>query len=630
MSTLFASEYYREPGWDDAAAAAHLLPDTVLPSGLMVDEQREACRALKGSMLRKEVYGLDGTSEAVHPYLVTENNFTVEVEQRRGDNRHGVFFTHARETLSYQYERDPDDPRVAHALTLAVDPFGNVRRSLAVSYGRRPDRITLVGSDRDAQARLLATYTEADYTEPDPSVPADWVGAYRTPLPAETRTYEITGLSVAAGAVRLAFDELAAADAAALSTLNEVAYEQPAAPGVSAKRLIESVRTLHRSNDLTRLLPLGQHGSLGLPGETYRLGYTPGIVTNVYRRGAEALLTDPQLVLAGTGADGGGYVDLDADDSWWRPSGRSYFSPGVGDTAAQELAFARAHFFLAHRYVDPFGQPSVIGYDSDAVHPTRNNTLLLVRTQDPLGNTAEAVNDYRVLQPRAADRRERQPDRVAFDALGMVVGHRRHGQGRPARSRATRSTRSSPTCRRRDRRLLRGSRPARRWRPRPRHGDHPHRLRPRHVPPGAPSIVPARHTSRDLRRERSRRCMLDVRLLRRLRPGDPEEGPGRARSGAETCCRRQHRRRRLRAAGPRGRRWRSTLGRQRLDGVQQQGQAGPPVRAVLQRHPRLRFRRAIGVSPALSTTRRARRRHTAPDHTYERSSSTPGSRPPTT
>ena len=60
-------EYYREPGLTDAQARALLLDDTVLPDGLTVDEEREACRALKGSMLRQEVYALDGTDEEDAP-----------------------------------------------------------------------------------------------------------------------------------------------------------------------------------------------------------------------------------------------------------------------------------------------------------------------------------------------------------------------------------------------------------------------------------------------------------------------------------------------------------------------------------------------------------------------------------
>ena len=50
-------EYYREPAWrnDDIEARKHLLDDTILPTGLTVDEEFEACRALRGSMLRQEV-----------------------------------------------------------------------------------------------------------------------------------------------------------------------------------------------------------------------------------------------------------------------------------------------------------------------------------------------------------------------------------------------------------------------------------------------------------------------------------------------------------------------------------------------------------------------------------------------
>ncbi len=83
ISRHFESEYYREPGLSDAEYAAQLLPDTVLPSGLEGRRRaREACRALKGSMLRQEVYARDwhGTDEAPRPYSVSPNRtITIEV-----------------------------------------------------------------------------------------------------------------------------------------------------------------------------------------------------------------------------------------------------------------------------------------------------------------------------------------------------------------------------------------------------------------------------------------------------------------------------------------------------------------------------------------------------------------------
>jgi hypothetical protein len=61
-------------------------PDTILPEGLTAFEAREACRSLKGAMLRQEVYGLDGTVKAHIPYVVAESNFTIpsRVEPLRG------------------------------------------------------------------------------------------------------------------------------------------------------------------------------------------------------------------------------------------------------------------------------------------------------------------------------------------------------------------------------------------------------------------------------------------------------------------------------------------------------------------------------------------------------------------
>ncbi|HYP54506.1 MAG TPA: toxin TcdB middle/N-terminal domain-containing protein, partial [Pyrinomonadaceae bacterium] len=186
-------EYYREPGLTDEQARLLLLDDTVLPSGLTMEEEREACRALKGSMLRREVYARDRTDKSPHPYSVTEQNFAVRLLQPRAGNRHAVFFTHARESVNYHYERDPADPRVAHALTLAVDDFGNVLKEAAVGYGRRRADASWPKEDRDRQTRALVTCTENRYTNH-----VDGPDDYRAPLPCETRTYELTGLTIPA------------------------------------------------------------------------------------------------------------------------------------------------------------------------------------------------------------------------------------------------------------------------------------------------------------------------------------------------------------------------------------------------------------------------------------------------
>jgi len=66
---------------------------------------REACRALKGSILRREVYALDGTEAQSRPYLASERNYTIALVQSRGDRKYGVFFVHPREAIEFYYER---------------------------------------------------------------------------------------------------------------------------------------------------------------------------------------------------------------------------------------------------------------------------------------------------------------------------------------------------------------------------------------------------------------------------------------------------------------------------------------------------------------------------------------------
>jgi RHS repeat-associated protein len=443
LNTQDQGEYYREPGltdqeaaalglddearawYDDARAKDRLLNETILPDDLTPEEEREACRALKGAMLRQEVYAKDATDKASHPYTVTEQNFTVSVLQRRGDNRHAVFFTHLREAINYHYERNPTDPRIAHTLTLDVDPFGNVLKEAAIGYGRRQPDMSLVAEDRAKQAKIHITYTENAVTEAIIEV-ADH---YRTPLPSESRTYELTGFNLLAGQGRFTVADILKGGRNAES----LAYEQRPTEGVVQKRLIEHVRTLYRRNDLVGALPLGELQYLALPYERYKLACTPGLLHEVYG----GRITNPTAMLETEGR----YVHSEGDTNWWIPSGRIFYSPDSINTSAQELAYARQHFFLPHRYQDPFhtsavSTESVVSYDAHdlLVVETRDalGNCVTVGERDAAGNLVSQGNDYRVLQPQLIMDPNRNRTAIAFDALGMVVGTAVMGKSPPA------------------------------------------------------------------------------------------------------------------------------------------------------------------------------------------------------
>ena len=406
ISRHLEHEYYRGgSGIDEARVGpehidAVLLDDTILPSNLMPEEAREACRALKGSMLRQEVYALDDAAQTRGPYTVAERNFTIRLLQPRRTNLDAVFFTHPREAISLSYERNPADPRISHALTLEVDDFGNVLRSVAIGYQRHKPVF-------DEQSKTLAILTESLYTN---AILHDHV--YRTPLPAEVKTFELTA-PMLKGAEPLDFAEIDAITKAA----SEIAYEMQPVPQQVEKRLIEQVRSLYRKDDLSSFSPLGQVESMALPGESYKLALSSGLLDIFQIKASPAelieVLTGPQ----------GEYRDLEGNGSFWIPSGRVYYSRNPDDSARQELTFAQAHFFLPHRFQDPFGNATIVAYDG-------KNNLSVVFTRDAIGNETTAELDYRVLQTRLVTDPNGNRTEARFDARGMLAGTALRGKAK--------------------------------------------------------------------------------------------------------------------------------------------------------------------------------------------------------
>lgn len=387
--------YFKDPGNQEffgGDAQAGFLPDTVVPPGLTLDEEHEAARALKGSILRQEVYADDGSAKASLPYSVSERSYKLTCLQPQGPNGHAAFFSHPSETIDYYYERNSAEPRISHALTLAVDDYGNVLKSVAIGYQRHAPAF-------DEQSKPLATLTESQYT--NPILEND---AYRTPLPAEVKTFELIALGLAAAKPL----DLATVDAIAVAA-SEIAYEAQPTPGQTQKRLIEQLRTAYRGNDLSALLPVGKVESMALPGERYKLALTPGLLDIFQIKASRAEL---MAILMGSQ---GGYRDLDKNGRLWIPSGQVFYSPDPSDSASQELAFAQAHFFLPHRFQDPFSNNTVVAYDA-------NYNVLLVSTRDAVGNETSADQDYRVLQPKMVTDPNDNRTEARFDALGMLAG----------------------------------------------------------------------------------------------------------------------------------------------------------------------------------------------------------------
>jgi RHS repeat-associated protein len=364
--------------------ATDRLPDPVLPEGLDARDWREACRALKGSLLRQEVYSFDGSERERHPYSVAENTYEVRrLQPRRGD-KPAVFLTLSRESLSLSYERRTDDPRISHSFQLEVDPFGHPLKTASVVYGRRGADPSLPAVVTAEQKRQFITYSEADYTPTiDRDLPAP---AYRMRVPFANRSYEITGVSPTGSL--FTWEELKTR----ISGAAPIPYETLATGLVAQKRLLSETRTLYLGNGL-HPLPLGQWDTLGLVHESYRLAFTPGIVAAFYA----GRVTDAEFAARG-------YVHFDGDANWWIPSGTALYP---SDPAAA--------FYIPSGAREPLGLERRVTYDTYRLLVER------VRIHQAPWTEVIAVNDYRTLGPVLITDPNGNRSAVETDELGFVV-----------------------------------------------------------------------------------------------------------------------------------------------------------------------------------------------------------------
>ncbi len=368
------------------------LPKPILPNGLTAEEIREALRACKGIVLRQETYSADGSVDEDKPYSTGTHNCIIKLLQPQLENKNAVFISHESETLSIHYERNFNDPRIAHSLNLEVDDFGNVLQAASVVYGRKITDAALPAAIQTEQSNVHVIYTTNDYTND-----FDIAGTYRLKVLAETKTYELTN-SVYNTVASFSIEDLLND----FSTAAIILYEDKP-NGSLQKRLIEDVQTIYLNNDLKTPLPLFQLDTLGFTYQTFKLAFTPSLITNLYgTRVSNQMLIDAK------------YVQQDAVN-WWVSSGTNIYLQG-----AETIADAQQRFYLPVAVHDAFNIETKLFYD--------DYYLLIIKTEDAVQNSTSAETfDYRTLQPTVLKDMNDNISEGISDELGMVIATSVHG-----------------------------------------------------------------------------------------------------------------------------------------------------------------------------------------------------------
>lgn len=410
ISDLYSEEYWKitdengkttEPAWwlDDT-----LLPELtgkepgteISPVSSSIQEKREACRALRGSILRQEIYALDGSDKQDIPYTVEEKNYTVKYLQRQGNNKHAVCLKTDRETLMYHYERNISDPRVLHTMILDTDEYGNITQQAEIAYPRRAN----VSGILPEQRKILATYTENSYINETET-------SYHIGISCQVLRYEIHNL------------ELLSNEKFTINTIlgfikdaEPIDYAVTPATNTKQKRLIGHEKTTFLSEDLKSELDFGWIAFHGLPFRTYTLEWSEGLINAFDKQGTEGLLTgDSCGFIAGNDLCDCNFME-----------GRYY-------KGSDKVTYDSGNFYLPVITTDQFGNWNERIYDPFKIFPVRISYYNAGQStgENPLYRV-EAEYDYRVMQPEKMTDANGNHQLLAFDTLGMVVAMAMQGK----------------------------------------------------------------------------------------------------------------------------------------------------------------------------------------------------------
>ena len=361
------------------------------------EEVRQAYYALKGWVLRTEVYGLDQTPSEVNPFTVVQSNRSVVMIQAPGAGEPAVFRVDNNQSISYQYERDPQDPRIQQQFTLETDPgSGSIIKSCTIYLPRRTDpaRIVKVLADRNRYVQ---------------SLPAD--PFYRRGVAIEQWQFEVLGLQL---------------PESGYFTLQEVlpigvAMDQPILYGASQIPPGVQAQTLQWSQQFFWNLEQDNHLSLGGITSRCLLHHVENAVFSIDCTSVGAL---NRLSNEMAGQLGGYLVPADNPKSekekyyWNRGLVQYYYK------ADQPAAF----YLPSHATNDfaeggsPLGSEATLEYDTYYLNIIKSTQLIAYLPEgQELESWVKASIDYNNLQAYEITDSNETKSQVLFDALGQVV-----------------------------------------------------------------------------------------------------------------------------------------------------------------------------------------------------------------
>jgi RHS repeat-associated protein len=381
--------------------------------------RRDAYRALRGSLLRSELYARDGNARQNRPYTVSENLQGVRTESiytgapdkgvyktdtikgkptataiyGPGDNnKQGSgygFFAFGMASRTSQWERG-EEPLTSFAFTENYDAYGIplVQIGFAVPRGKNP--LTGAGS-----GNYLATCSTSVVIHKNTST------HYLIGRVASQKAYEVLN-----GGTTSVF------------ALRDVVLQELQSPDTSAVLQLLAFSLSYYDGDAFSGLPYGQIGDYGIAVRSESLVFDNDLLTTIYgserppyilSSGSPVWTSDyPTAFRTDTPANAG-YVYFNGSDGihiagYYASSQRSKYDFQVDPVTAKGMVL---------QMQDALGNTASITYD--------DYTLLPVEVTDPAGMRVTADYDYRVMQAWQVTEPNGNRVQFAFSPLGFVT-----------------------------------------------------------------------------------------------------------------------------------------------------------------------------------------------------------------
>jgi RHS repeat-associated protein len=374
--------------------------------------KRDALRALRGSILRTELYALDGDAKREsRPYTVTEYSYGLREIAPPPDHmsqRRRIFFPHRKVQRVTQWERG-NDPMTVFTFTDDYDNFGQPRQQTSVAMPRRAvyrkqwrvavDR--LVSSDETV---ILATHARTSYAVPVARV-------YLRDRVCETKSYELSKPP-----------QLSESSVTSLQALLQKQFQE-------ASRIHQQFKTLpaaevhligHTLNYYDGEpfvgLPHAEAGKYGALTRTETLVFRDEELNSAYKDGSGT--RRPAYLGVTAGLPNGAPAGFGTDLGYRRTNADGLHEAGYyADTGRQQFDFhvatsgEKRGLLLAQQ--DPRGNRTDITPDL--------YWLLPESVTDAAGLKTQATYNYRVLQPSSVTDPNVNVTEFTFSPIGLLL-----------------------------------------------------------------------------------------------------------------------------------------------------------------------------------------------------------------